>query len=105
MPHLRSYAVALLRDRDAADDLVQDCLDRALSRRRLFRRGSTLRAWLFPIMHNLYVNGVVSQAGAPVDGPLDDAAVTVTASPAARPEQDGPAPLVRAWRRERGGTD
>lgn len=93
IPHLRSYAVALLRDRDAADDLVQDCLDRALSRRRLFRRGSNLRAWLFTIMHNLYVNGVVRQAGAPDAGPIDNVALPVTASQEARLEM---ASLARA---------
>lgn len=57
IPRLRRYARALLRgDIAAADDLVQDCLERALSRLRLWRRGSDLRAWLFTIMHNLYVN-------------------------------------------------
>ncbi|MBI2313066.1 MAG: sigma-70 family RNA polymerase sigma factor [Betaproteobacteria bacterium] len=39
-----------------ADDLVQDTLERAWSRFRLWRPGSDLRAWLFTIMHNLDVN-------------------------------------------------
>lgn len=57
IPRLRRYARALLRgDGAAADDLVQDCLERALSRLRLWRRDSDLRAWMFTIMHNLYVN-------------------------------------------------
>ena len=57
IPRLRRYSRALLRgDVAAADDLVQDCLERALSRQRLWRRDSDLRAWLFTIMHNLYVN-------------------------------------------------
>ena len=57
IPRLRRYSRALLRgDVAAADDLVQDCLERALSRLRLWRRDSDLRAWLFTIMHNLYVN-------------------------------------------------
>lgn len=55
-PALRRYARALLRDVDAADDLVQDTLERALSRLHLFRVGSDLRAWLFTILHNLHVN-------------------------------------------------
>ncbi len=62
IPHLRRYALALLRDRDAADDLVQDCLERALSRWRLFRGGGSPRAWLFTIMHNLHVNAVKRRA-------------------------------------------
>ena len=32
IPALRRYALALVRDNEAADDLVQDCLERALSR-------------------------------------------------------------------------
>jgi RNA polymerase sigma-70 factor (ECF subfamily) len=42
----------------AADDLVQDSLERALSRLDRWKRGSDLRAWLFTIMHNVYVNQV-----------------------------------------------
>lgn len=56
IPRLRRYAVALLRDRARADDLVQDTLERALRKFVLFRRGTDLRAWLFAIMHNVYVN-------------------------------------------------
>jgi RNA polymerase sigma-70 factor (ECF subfamily) len=56
IPRLRRYAMALLRDRARADDLVQDTLERALRKFALFRRGTNLRAWLFAIMHNVYVN-------------------------------------------------
>lgn len=56
IPRLRRYAIALLRDRARADDLVQDTLERALRKLPLFRRGTDLRAWLFAIMHNVYVN-------------------------------------------------
>ena len=49
----------------AADDLVQDCLERALSRLHLWRRGSDLRAWLFTIMHNLYANHIRKLSNAP----------------------------------------
>jgi len=58
IPALRRYAWALLRDREAADDLVQDCLERALSRRRLRRRDGEVRAWLFAILHNLFIDGL-----------------------------------------------
>ena len=61
IPNLRRYARALCRDRDLADDLVQDTLERALSRFFLWRRGSNLRAWLFTIMHNLHVNGAATR--------------------------------------------
>jgi hypothetical protein len=46
MPHLRRYALALLRDADAADDLVQDTVERAIRKRHLWRQHGTLRSWL-----------------------------------------------------------
>lgn len=55
---LRRYARALTGDRWAADDLVQDTLERACARWRLWAVGSDLRAWLFTLMHNLFVDGV-----------------------------------------------
>ena len=58
IPRLRRYARVLLRDATAADDLVQDCLERAISREHLFQPGTNLRAWLFTIMHNLHVNAI-----------------------------------------------
>lgn len=56
IPHLRRYAAALLRDRDAADDLVQECLARAVDRLHSWRPNGSMRAWLFTILHNLHVN-------------------------------------------------
>ena len=56
IPRLRRYARALAGDRAAADDLVQDTLERAWSKLHLYRRGTDLRAWLFTVMHNVYVN-------------------------------------------------
>jgi RNA polymerase sigma-70 factor (ECF subfamily) len=53
IPALRRYAVALTRDRDAADDLVQDCLERGISRWGQRRADSDTRTWLFAILHNL----------------------------------------------------
>jgi RNA polymerase sigma-70 factor, ECF subfamily len=58
IPRLRRYARALTRDITAADDLVQDCLTRALSKVHLWQKGTDLRAWLFTILHNQYVNHV-----------------------------------------------
>jgi RNA polymerase sigma-70 factor, ECF subfamily len=56
IPRLRRYARALTRDIVTADDLVQDCLTRALGKLHLWHEGSDLRAWLFTILHNQYVN-------------------------------------------------
>jgi RNA polymerase sigma-70 factor, ECF subfamily len=58
IPRLRRYARALTRDVVSADDLVQDCLTRALGKLHLWREGSDLRAWLFTILHNQYVNHI-----------------------------------------------
>jgi RNA polymerase sigma-70 factor, ECF subfamily len=58
IPRLRRYARALVRDVVGADDLVQECLTRALSKLDLWRDGTDLRAWLFTILHNQYVNHV-----------------------------------------------
>jgi RNA polymerase sigma factor (sigma-70 family) len=58
IPGLRRYAWALLRDNEAADDLVQDTLERAVAHWQLRRRDADLRAWLFTIERNLFLNRV-----------------------------------------------
>lgn len=58
IPRLRRYARALTGERVAADDLVQDTLERAWSKLHLWRLGSDMRAWLFTIMHNVFINQV-----------------------------------------------
>jgi RNA polymerase sigma-70 factor, ECF subfamily len=71
IPRLRRYARALTRNTLIADDLVQDCLVRALAKSHLWQEGSDLRAWLFTILHNQYVNQVRRAAhegnGVPID--------------------------------------
>src|SRR5512134_502819 len=69
IPRLRRYARALAGERAAADDLVQDTLERAWSKLHLYRRGTDLRAWLFTVMHNVHVNRL--RATRPSD-PLED---------------------------------
>ena len=66
IPSLRRYALVLLRqDEQRADDLVQDCLVRALSRWHLWRHPGNLRGWLFTILHNIYVNDVARAVARP----------------------------------------
>lgn len=73
IPSLRRYARALTGDAWAADDLVQDTLERACGKWRLWILGSDLRAWLFTIMHNLFASQLRrAPALATVD--LDDVA-------------------------------
>src|SRR3954454_17130920 len=56
IPRLRRYARVLTGEASRADDLVQETLARAWEKRRLWTAGSDLRAWLFTIMHNVFVN-------------------------------------------------
>lgn len=58
IPRLRRYARALTGDVMQADDLVQDTLERALTKRHLWRPDSDLRAWMFTLMHNIFINQV-----------------------------------------------
>ncbi|HEV2160029.1 RNA polymerase sigma factor [Bradyrhizobium sp.] len=83
IPALRRYARALVRDRAAADDLVQDCLERAVSRWHQRRDGS-VRAWLFTILHNLAVSQFRQAATRGRHMPIDDAGERELVSAAAQ---------------------
>lgn len=56
IPHLRRFARSLVRDADRADDLVQDCLERAIRKRHLWHRRGTIRSWLFRMLYNVFLN-------------------------------------------------
>jgi RNA polymerase sigma-70 factor, ECF subfamily len=56
IPALRKYARALTRNADLADDLVQDCLERAIRKRHLWRTTGTLKGWLYRILLNIFRN-------------------------------------------------
>jgi RNA polymerase sigma-70 factor (ECF subfamily) len=88
IPDLRRYARSLTGDVWAADDLVQDTLERACERWQLWSAGSDLRAWLFTLMHNLFVDSarraVRQQVAQQVD--VDEVAPELQA-PAGVPEQ------------------
>ena len=85
IPRLRRYARALTSNRERADDLVQDTLMRALAKEHLWQPGTDLRAWLFTIMHNQYVNTVRQgiRGGATVDIEEVSATLPATTDPAA----------------------
>lgn len=67
LPRLRRYARVLMRDSGAADDLVQDTIERAWSRHAQWRPGSDLRAWLFSIMHNRRIDLARADRTTPLD--------------------------------------
>ena len=68
--HLR--ALRLTHDNEAAQDLVQDTLERAYRNLARFRPGSNMRAWLLCIMRNIWIGDYRRQAGAPQTVPLDE---------------------------------
>ena len=94
VPALRRYARALTGDRDAADDLVQDCLERAIGKRRLWRPSGPLRAWLFKILLNIYRNDERSRRRRAHVVPAD----ALVAEPASPPEQPGRLALAETAR-------
>ena len=52
--NLRAFAISLSGSISLADDLVQEALLRAWSKSDLFQPGTSLRAWLFTILRNIY---------------------------------------------------
>ncbi|WP_342050579.1 MULTISPECIES: RNA polymerase sigma factor [unclassified Cupriavidus] len=79
VPRLRRYARALIQNRELADDLVQDTLERALGHAHQYRPDGDARAWLFAIMHNVHANQARrASARAPhvaMEGDVLDAAI------------------------------
>ena len=56
IPRLRRYATALLHNRADADDLVQDCIERAIRQQNTLLDRKRLSGWLFAILHNVHCN-------------------------------------------------
>jgi RNA polymerase sigma-70 factor (ECF subfamily) len=82
IPALRRYARALTRDIEAADDLVQDTLVRALRSEHLFH-GGDVRSWLYTILTNLNRNRLRSLARRPTLTPIGDNDAPDSAGPEA----------------------
>ncbi len=84
LPALRRYARVLTGDAWAADDLVQDTLERACSKWLLWRTGSDLRAWLFTILRNEFYSQMRKRGRE-----VSDADGALTVAMATHPEQAG----------------
>jgi RNA polymerase sigma-70 factor (ECF subfamily) len=72
IPDLHRYARSLTFSTDDADELLQNSLERALSRLHLLREDSNLKSWAFTIMHNIYCNWTRKMKRRPDHAPLDE---------------------------------
>lgn len=85
VPALRRYARALTRNADRADDLVQDCLERAIRKRSLFQPTGPVQAWLFRILINIWRNDLRFERRRGDQLPID----SLIAEPSVAPAQPG----------------
>ena len=53
---LKPFAVNLTRDNEAAKDLYQETLYKALANQEKYNAGTNIKAWLFTIMRNIFIN-------------------------------------------------
>jgi RNA polymerase sigma-70 factor, ECF subfamily len=81
MPNLRRYARSLAHDADEADDIVQDALVSALGKIHQFEPGTNLRAWLFTITRNTFLDRR-RRRRVRAHVPLDEASIDLQAPPA-----------------------
>lgn len=80
LPRLRIYAISLTRNRDHADDLVQQTILKSLAGRQSFRPGTNFGAWLYRIERNEFISGLRRQR--PTVGLDDTIANTLADAPA-----------------------
>ncbi|HLF21455.1 MAG TPA: RNA polymerase sigma factor [Aestuariivirga sp.] len=74
LPHLRRFSRALVGDAALADDLVQDCLERAMIKSHLYDPARPLRAWLYAVLRNLFISGLRRDRRSAVVKSVDDLA-------------------------------
>ena len=71
-PQLFSTAMRMTRNRSDAEDLVQETFIKAWRSFATYQQGTNLRAWLFRIMTNTYINKYNAQQRKPTETELDD---------------------------------
>lgn len=83
LPNMRRYAIALCRSADRADDLVQLACERAIASAGSFEPGTRFDAWLFRILHNLWIDQLRRQKTAGPSDDIDDQAERLGTDPRA----------------------
>ena len=66
LPDLRAFARFMCREREAADDLVQNTILAALDKQQQFTPGTNLKGWLFTIMRNRFYSDLRTQRRRPL---------------------------------------
>ena len=74
LPDLRAFARFMCREREAADDLVQNTILAALDKQSQFTPGTNLKGWLFTIMRNRFYSDLRTQRRRPLT--IDNEAAT-----------------------------
>ena len=54
--YLKPFAITLTRDNETAKDLLQETMFRALANREKYNAGTNIKAWLYTIMRNIFIN-------------------------------------------------
>lgn len=72
LAYLRRFARALTGDSALADDLVQDCVERAMNKSHLYDPARPLRAWLYAVLRNLYISSLRGTGRSGVIKTVDD---------------------------------
>lgn len=85
LPYLRRFARALCGDAALADDLVQDCAERAMTKAHLYDPSRPLRAWLYAILRNIFISGLRKGLRLQVTKTVDD---LVDGEDAVAPDQE-----------------
>jgi len=80
IPSLRRYALGLTGNREAADDLVQETMERAWRRLAFWRGEGELRAWLFSILHNAFIDRLRAEKRSPTQALAEDEELPVRAT-------------------------
>ncbi len=99
LPHLRRFARALAGDTALADDLVQDCVERALNKSHLYDPARPLRAWLYTVLRNIFISGLRRNGRSAVVKTVDELLGNEGSSPPAQEDRLSAALVAEALNR------